>query len=325
MSEKKENTKQNEAKNVISLNRMLCKQNLNMMSLRAKYLFFSFMILLVLHFACSPYSRFYSKDLSGTGELPNWWDNRDTTQTQNNWIFQLGTNLNYQYYVEGIKYKSRINFSQGALLYYSENLNYRIYYNPEKPTSHMISMHEPILDEHLVKMNKVTVGKLEYTGKNKFSGAAFFSIQFRFFNNPNSKRNGLHGTEFCRSFYDSLPYNTHQNHHVYPLKHTFDDPYIFEPIWDKPFSLESTGTRLVTPMANDYPEKELTEAARELGDGGVIYWMPREQSLKQASPKMHKFLETYQPKDKDGNIIDVEIVIVDHEFIDKLNDNSYNE
>lgn len=260
-----------------------------------------------------------NKNFSYSAGYRDWWDNRDTAQTQNIWIHQLGNDLHYEYFIYSVKYTSRLNFSQGALKYYSTNLNYIIYYNKNSPESHVVSIHEPLLEEHISNMKNFTVCDLIHAGTNNFIGSAFFNIRFRFFNNPNAKQNGLHGPRrFSRYYYDTLPYVTHPNHHVYPLKYTFDDPYIFEPIWDQPFSKEATGTRLVSPMANDYPEKDLTEAARELGNGGVIYWMPRAQPLKQASPKMHEFLESYQPKDKDGNTIDVEIVIVDHTFMEKL-------
>ena len=306
--------------NVINPNNMSNSINI-MMNKKFIGLLMLFCVLLIFG-SCKPH---YSSNFSSTQRYADWWSNREVTQTQKVWLHPLGSDLYYNYYVNGVKYSGLMNFSQGSLVYYSENLNYKIYYNSEDPSRHAISMHEPILDEHFEKFNEVTIGLLVNYGKNDFSGAASFRLDTRFFSNPNARRNGLHSLNFRRSYIDTLPYVTHPNHHVYPLKHTFDDPYIFDVEWDKPFSIDATGTRLVTPQANDYPEKKLTEAAQELGDGGVIYWMPREQSLKQASPKMHKFLETYQPKDKDGNVIDVEIVIVDHEFIDELNDNSYNE
>jgi hypothetical protein len=281
--------------------------------------FLIILILLLVIYSCFSTS---TQNLSQTGAYSDWWDDRDTTQTQNIWIHQLGNDLHYDYFVDTVKYTSSLNFSQGFLKYYSTNLNYTIYYNKNSPRSHVVSMHEPILEKYFPQMSKITVCKLILRVNNSFISSAHFKMQTRFYRNPNSKNNGMHHTRFARHYYDTLPYVTHPNHHVYPLKYTFDDPYIFEPIWDKPFSIEATGTRLVTPWANDYPEKELTEAARELGDGGVIYWMPKEQDLKKASPKMHEFLKDYIPKDKKGNVIDVEIVIVDHEFIERLNESA---
>lgn len=90
-------------------------------------------------------------------------------------------------------------------------------------------------------------------------------------------------------------------------------------LFDKPL-VEKRNYRLEFIDLDDKTEKRLNEAAREVGEGGVIYWSPRNDRTPdiRVAARMKDFLRKYRPRDKKGKKLDVEIKIVDFLNLDEL-------
>lgn len=271
-------------------------------------------------------------------ETPEWWEQRKET--------------------EAIVYRSTCFVDEGDMYYaYTANdgktyddlktdipckappkSKFMVAYNPDSPRDHLFLWHKPVFENHQTlrydfdtipqrawlksrrKKDIVTFEKNEkmvktigligaarkmYLGSDSIiSVSCSFKASWKyleFFSYRELNEAGYHP--------DSLKGK------IFWVEYIPNSPWRMRVLFDQAIS-ETRKYTLTFLDIDDKTEKNLNEAAREVGNGGVVYWSTKKERTSKAG--MKDFLKTYQPRDRKGQPLEVEIKIVNYENLEQL-------
>lgn len=275
-------------------------------------------------------------------ETPEWWEQRKETEAFVYHVSSLIAIPNYAHYtyiVNDSIYEDE--FMTRYLGIFAENSKYLVAYNPDNPKENLFLEHKPIFENHqmmtynldlipqdwrkegfretgiiIFEKNEKTINTICVIGEarqlylgndsiisvsyNYKAGGDFFEyIVYRELNNFGYISDSLSGKIFMVQYIPSNPLRSRV-------------------LLNKPI-IERKRYTLKFIDLNKKTEKELNKVARKIGNGGVVYWSPRNEPASMLTiAKMKDFLKTYIPRDRRGRLLDVEIKIVDYNNLDEL-------